>query len=287
MKRALLLFTFAAVTSISLVAAADPVALDYRAPDASCPDAGRFADEVAAKLGFVPWDDKASAHVSVRIQRTGTTFTGTYTNAGGGVSKVFAGATCAEVESTLAVSVAALLDENTIGSLYGTDLLTGEGAPEPAKPVDDGMIPVTFSSADGRRIDVSLNNEGGVGHASDGTTYSIDYLKGICTTPCTARFPRGRHYFLFDDPDSGTSSTSKFLLDEPTTITLKRHSRRGTRRTMLITGAVLTGVGIFGFTRGGGAGIVVGLSGTILGVPLMTTSLFLADSFDATTSRTP
>ena len=68
MKLALaMLFTFA----VSTTAAAEPVALDYQAHGDGCIDAGQFADEVAAKLGFVPWTTSAAATIYVRVRVSG------------------------------------------------------------------------------------------------------------------------------------------------------------------------------------------------------------------------
>src|SRR5215831_2631481 len=57
MKHSLL--AVALLAAAASPASADKFALDYRATDPSCIDAGRFADEVSAKLGFVPWDPSA------------------------------------------------------------------------------------------------------------------------------------------------------------------------------------------------------------------------------------
>ena len=162
MKHSFFALTLLAMTASA--AAADSVALDYRASDASCIDAARFADEVSAKLGFVPFNTTASAKIRVRVEKDGNRFTGSVINVDG-TSKVVDGATCAAVTSSLAVTVAGAVDATALeGGIKAA-------APQPQQPAsNDNKIPVTFSADDGRRVDIALNTGGGVGAASNGMT---------------------------------------------------------------------------------------------------------------------
>jgi hypothetical protein len=277
-----LLSALVIVAAAASPGAADRIALDYRATDPSCIDAARFADEVSARLGFVPWNAAARAKVQVRVGRDGTQFTGTFVNSDGR-AKVIDGATCAQVTTSLAVTVAGALDTAPAGVLGS---LAGSSPPRPRRPApSDGKIPVTFASADGRRIDISLNIGGGVGSASNGQTVVANYFEGLCTSPCTARLPQGRHYLLFQDPDSASAGGDRFLIDEPTTITLHHKSRKGLRRGLFATGVALGAASIVGFMKGGTVGIVGGSLAASFGLSFMIGPAFVHDTF--TTTRTP
>ena len=268
-------FALIVVAALAAPAAADRIQLDYRADDPSCIDAERFADEVSAKLGFVPWDATASAKVRVRIDREGSQYTGSFLNSDGR-SKVIDGASCAQVTSSLAVTVAGALDKSEPTHLIGAL----------RAPAGDGKVPVKFVSADGRRIDVSLNVGGGVGTASTGATVVANYYEGLRTSPCTARLARGRHFLLFQDPDSSSAGGDRFMIDEPTTITLHHKSRKGLRRGLFATGVVLTGASVVGaFVIGGAGGAVLGGLGGGFGLGFMISPLFLHDTFTTTRSH--
>ncbi|MGN6108149.1 MAG: hypothetical protein ACTHU0_23780 [Kofleriaceae bacterium] len=274
------------VAAAATSAVADPIALDYRATDPSCIDAGQFADEVSAKLGFVPWDDTAPARIQVRVARAGSQFSGSFRNVDDRAKQVD-GASCAEVTSSLAVTVAAALDRAgsarvaLIGSLDASADVPPEAAP------DDGLIPVTIVSADGRRVDVSLNNRGAVATTTRSGAVFANYLDGLCTSPCTARLPRGRHYLVFHDPDSASSGGDRFLLDDPTTITLHHKSRKGLRRGMFAAGVAMAGAGLVALIGIDGAGPkILGGLGLSFGGALMLSPLYVQDTFTATT-RSP
>jgi hypothetical protein len=272
---------------VFVVAAAAPaaaehrIALDYKATHASCIDASRFADEVSAKLGFVPWDAAAPAKIRVRVEKDGAQFTGTFRNRDG-TSKIFDGVTCAQVTASLATTVAGAVDETS----YVTGGVIGGDVAKQAQPAPDGKIPVTFESADGRRIDISLNTGGGVGRASDGATMVANYYEGLCTSPCTTLLPQGRHFLLFQDPDSASAGGDRFLIDSPTTITLHHKSRKGARRGFFASGVAITGASIIGgILIGGAGGTLLASIGGGVGLGTMMMPLFMHDTF--TTTQAP
>jgi hypothetical protein len=277
------MFSLFVVVALASPALADDavVALDYRADDASCIDASRFADEVSAKLGFVPWNAAAPAKIKVRVEKDGGQFTGSVRNVDG-TAKMIDGPTCAAVTSKLAITVAGAMD-STGGKLVAAE--TPPPAPPPA--TDDGKFAVTFASTEGRRIDVSLNTGGGTGVASNGTAVVTNFYEGLCTTPCSARLPKGRQYLTFKDPDSRSFGGDAFLIDGPTKIALTHKSRSGARRGWFIGGLVVTGVGVGGFAALGTSlgGILLGTTGVSIGIPMMMLPLFINDTFTATTSQ--
>ena len=91
------------------VATAETIRLDYDAEGAGCPDGGRFRDEVAARLGRVPFDDAALTIVRVRIEPAGDGFAGTLEMPGSG-ARDFRDNQCAPLAETIASSLATQLD---------------------------------------------------------------------------------------------------------------------------------------------------------------------------------
>jgi hypothetical protein len=267
-----------ALVVLSRVAAAESFSLDYKANDPSCVDASRFADEVSAKLGFMPWD-KSSAAIKIRIERDGAQFTGTFRNVDGN-AKVLDGATCQDVIASLVVTVAAAVDRNPARAAKAPP------PPAAAPSIAAGLIPVIFRTTDGGRVDVSRNTGNGVGAASNGTTVYAAYFDTVCTSPCTAGLPNGRNYLQFTDPESGSIYGDGYLIDKPTQITLTHKSRHSTRMKTLLTGIVLTGLGATAFALGGDSalGIVGGSLGCAIGIPVMMLPLWIPDTFTATQS---
>jgi hypothetical protein len=269
-----------ALVVLSRVAAAESFSLDYKANDPSCVDASRFADEVSAKLGFMPWD-KSSAAIRVRIEKDGAQFTGTFRNVDGN-AKVLAGATCQDVTASLVVTVAAAVDRNP-----AREAKQSAPQPEAAPPsIAAGLIPVIFRTTDGGRVDITRNTSNGMGQASNGTTVYASYYDSVCTSPCTAGLPSGRNYLRFIDPDSQSVLGDGYVIDKPTQITLTHKSRHGTRMEALVTGIVLTGLGAAAFALAGDSalGIVGGSLGIAVGIPVMMLPLWIPDTFIATQS---
>jgi hypothetical protein len=273
-------FCLVVVASLASPALADSVALDYRASDASCVDASRFADEVSAKLGFVPWSAAAPAKIRVRVEKDGGQFTGSVLNTDGS-SKIIDGPTCTAVTSKLAITVAGAMDPAAFESTAKAPV----AAPAPAKPDADGKVAVSFASAEGRRVDIAMNTGGGAGVSSTGASVVTAFFETVCTTPCTTRLPPGRHYLSFVDPDSKAAAGEKFIIDAPTTITLHHKSTRGKRWAIFAAGVALTSVGAYGlFAMDGTTGIVTGTLGLCLGIPLMGAPIYLHDTFSTTRS---
>jgi hypothetical protein len=265
--------------SFSTLATAGTVTLDYRATDPSCIDAARFADEVSAKLGFVPWDPAAAPSVRVRVERDGDHFTGTLRTADGS-AKVIDGATCPEVTAGLAVTAAAALDRNAP--------VVRAAAPAPAlaaAAADDGKLPIKFTSSDGGHIDVSLNTGTAYGIASNGTQIAAASFSNLCTSPCTARLQSGRSYLLFTDPEAGAIGGDNFRFDQPTTITATHQSRHGLRRNLFIAGLAISAVSAYvldvGFSdvNGNATAITLGTIGLSVGLTALVLPLWVHDTF--------
>jgi len=272
MKHILVSFVIAAAAPAS----AAPFALDYRATDASCIDGSRFSDEVSAKLGFVPWDPVATAKIRVRVERDGAEFTGTFRNADGS-AKIVEGKTCAEVTASLVVTVATAVDSPP----KAQKAVAPAAAPAPAVHVGDGLIPVTFRSVEGSRVNISVQNGSGVAVASNGTSAAAAYFDNLCTSPCTGGLRQGRNYLAFSDPDTSSVGGGAFVIDRPTTITLQHKSRHGTRVGLVVGGAAASGVGALALSGGSTLGGSLLLSA---GLGVLVSALFVHDTFTTTQS---
>jgi hypothetical protein len=271
MKLISLLFVILAAAPAS----AAPVALDYRATDASCIDGTRFSDEVSAKLGFVPWNPIATAKIRVRVERDGEQFTGSFRNVDGG-AKIIEGKTCAEVTASLVMTVATAVDSEP-----RVQKVAAVAPPPQIVPLGGGMIPVTFRSVEGSRLNISVQKGSGIAVATNGTAAAAAYFDNLCTSPCTAGLPHGRSYLTFADPDTSSFGGGPFVIDRPTTITLQHKSRHSTRIAMLIGGGAATGLGLVALSSGSNGT----LGGTLLlsaGIGAMVATLYVHDTFTPT-----
>src|SRR5687767_5586632 len=88
------------------------IALDYHSKVKGCPTAERFADQVAAKLGFVPWDPQATTSIRVRITSDSGEVVGTIEQPDG-TSKVLRATTCPKLDEALVSAIAVALDRTT------------------------------------------------------------------------------------------------------------------------------------------------------------------------------
>ncbi|HEY3804916.1 MAG TPA: hypothetical protein VGL61_20030 [Kofleriaceae bacterium] len=275
------------LVSIVLVAAAasasaKPLGLDYRAADPSCIDGARFSDEVSAKLGFVPWDPQATDRIRIRVEREGEQFTGTFRNVDGS-AKVIDGKTCADVTSSLVVTVATAVDTSPKAPPRAA-VAPAPPAPPTVVHLDGGLIPVTFRAVDGRRLSISAQKASGYGVTSNGTGIAAAYFEDLCTSPCTAGLPNGRSYLTFADPDDSSFGGGKYLIDRPTTITLTHKSRHGVRMGLFIGGLAATGLGAFALTQSGLGPVLGGSLLLSTGITAMIATLWVHDTFEATQS---
>ncbi|HEY1547004.1 MAG TPA: hypothetical protein VGG28_04265 [Kofleriaceae bacterium] len=276
MKLLLVSIVIAAAAPVS----AAPFGLDYRAADPSCMDGARFSDEVSAKLGFVPWDPVATARIRVRVERDGEQFTGTFRNVDGS-AKIVEGKTCADVTASLVVTVATAVDATPRPAVKSAP------TPAPTQPVHltDGMIPVTFKSVEGRRLNISVQKASGYAVSTNGTGVAAAYFDNLCTSPCTAGLPQGRSYLSFADPDDSSFGGGPFLIDRPTTVTLTHKSNHATRVGLVIGGLAGTAVGVFALSEGGTGPIVGGSLLLSAGLAALLATFYVHDSF--TTIQSP
>ncbi len=280
MKLALaMLFTFA----VSTTAAADPVALDYQAHGDGCIDAGQFADEVAAKLGFVPWTTSAAATIYVRVDRDRDHYTGAFRNRDGS-SKIIDAASCSAVTDSLAMTVAIALD--------GRD----EHPPATVTPAPalaatpDNTLPVTFESADRSAIAIALRAGTEYGTTSKGVAVSGSYYTDLCTTPCTARVLLGERALAF--AGDGVRGHYELDVERPLTITATRKRRTTTRGAVFAAGLLSALGGATAIDRDsasfehGGATSALGTLAITVGVLAMILGPNIPDTYTYATAPT-
>ena len=167
----------------TLTALATTPTLDFSSPPA-CPDSDRFADEVSARVGHVPFQPGGEPMV-VRIA-DGSEFLGTVEWGGG--TKVVRGATCPEVFEGLVSAVAVLLDAPA-----------APAKPAPARGSDtSGKVSVSFVSSKPEVTIAVVDGRGsGVGTGAGGTVVtSAIFTRDLCVAPCTVEVEAGMHEFI-------------------------------------------------------------------------------------------
>ncbi len=152
------------------------VGLDYEA-DASCPDGGRFSDEVSARVGALAFQDSADSKAVIRIVALGKEYMGVMELSGG--EKTIRGSSCSEVFDGLVAATAVALDAPT-------------PAPAPVGPVSDKVRVNVHTSQD--RVTIAQINGRGVATGSAGsTTVTVEstYYTDLCEAPCSLEFEPG------------------------------------------------------------------------------------------------
>jgi hypothetical protein len=177
------------VTMMLAVASWAGPALDYVAFE-GCPDAGRFSDEVSARIGAQAFDTEQDTMV-VRLVEVSGEVVGTLEYGEG--SRMARGATCPEAFGELVVAAATLL-----------------GAPPQASSPE--MVRVTMEST---KPGVTVARITGHGTAvGTGGTAMATFYEDICIAPCTFELPRGMHEL--GTYGHGTRGIMrKFQLEEP------------------------------------------------------------------------
>jgi hypothetical protein len=132
-----LLLISALIAASGGAAFADTVRLDYAARGAGCFDAGRFSDEVAARLGTQPFDDTALSVVRVRIEPDANGFAGTV-EIQGAAPRQFHDGQCGALSETIASTLATRLDATRVAATSGAMAASQPAINDTATPVDAG-----------------------------------------------------------------------------------------------------------------------------------------------------
>jgi len=203
------------------------VALDYHSKVKGCPSSDRFADEVSAKLGFVPWDAQAQTAIRVRIAEDSGDFVGTLEQPDG-TSKVLRAATCAKLDEALVSAIAVALDRPaTNGAKPDERRLQTLERGDP-----DALVTVQLKSKDGRELEISRVLSSTMLYAANTSAAAVQFEK-LCTAPCTARLPQGTHTFLVHDVANNYTVSKDATVRVSSTLELDYTSRAETRRTSL------------------------------------------------------
>ncbi len=93
-------------------------------------------------------------------------------------------------------------------------LLTSGAMADPLEPESE-PVAVKFDAPHGDRIDVSMRDAYAISFSG------AVFMRNLCTTPCAVKVPKGRHFFVFNDPDTNAVSGGNYLLDAPSTISMR------------------------------------------------------------------
>lgn len=122
--------------------AARDARLRYAAP-AGCASSDGFAGEVAARLGYSPWNDRATQIIDVAISEAGTFVATLQTSAG---VRTMRADSCDVLTDALAAAVAVTLDRGALDGLAARPVLTVTTAPVAAPSVVVQAAPMAPTS---------------------------------------------------------------------------------------------------------------------------------------------
>lgn len=205
---------------------ADPVALDYHAKVDGCPTSERFGDEVAAKLGFVPWDPQAPAAVRIRIDADGDDLVATIEQPDGS-SKVLRAQTCAKLDEIVVSAVAVVLDK-----------APAPPAAPPEKPderrlrtldrpaTSNGVLTLNLRARSSRVLEISRV----AGSVASGYGSALS-LERICKLPCEAHLLPGNHSLLVRDVATDYTAIAEATIKVNSTLEIDYTSHDEDRRT--------------------------------------------------------
>jgi hypothetical protein len=261
-------------------ASAEPgVALDYHAKASGCPTADRFADEVAAKLGFVPWDPEALTAIRVRISEDSGDLVGTIEQPDG-TSKVLRAARCTALNEALVTALAVTLDRSAQAPAPERRLQTLERQVE--RDPESDVVTIRVRELASRPLQIDRVVATALLTRSSERATSVER---IChTTPCTARLARGSSMLLIRDVAHDTTVTADVDVGVSSSLVIDDASHadeRATRRRRMniggtlgfFVGAISTAVvvsrhgggarhllDLVGGWAGGGLGVLIGAS---------------------------
>ncbi len=205
---------------------ADPVALDYHAKIDGCPTSERFGDEVAAKLGFVPWEPQAPAAIRIRIDADGDDLVATLEQPDGS-SKVLRAATCPKLDEILVSAVAVVLDKTPAPPAAPPEKPDERRLRTLARPAtSSGPLTLNLHTRSNRVLEIS-RVEGSVASAY-GRAMSFER---ICKLPCEAHLLPGNHSLLVRDVATDYTATADATIKVNSTLEIDYTSHDEDRRT--------------------------------------------------------
>lgn len=263
---------------LSMAWASEAPALDYAAPE-GCPDAGRFADEVSARLGRLAFALDGQP-LTVRIADTGTEQLGTLEYAGG--TKLVRSASCQGAFDDLVASAAVLLEPELASASASASLVGSQPQPEKVRVSvalsDEGAEP---------RHDVLVARIVGRGVGSGaGVTVVSTYYEDICAVPCSFEIEPGFHEFstygkglapASDKFDVRGQELSLLYTPKPAAVVGGGITLASLGLSSVLVGAPLLAVGLGSsepeisgpLTTAGGITTIAGVAMTGLSIPLL------------------
>ncbi len=222
--------------------------LDYRAPT-ECPDAGRFADEVSARIGRAAFADGGEI-VRVRILRDEGELVGTM-EIPDGSTRVYRSAECADLIATIATSLAIELDDRRPAQAE-VDVLIGPPVSSDVRHTTDGgrvHVRVTSSQPDlGLHLVGEEQAYGSGGYAVDNDRF--------CIAPCEGELGRGAYHFaVASGPNEAIPLPGFLRIDADSELVLGYESHSSDRD-----------FGLAWMIGGALGGLALGLTGGVLGL---------------------
>jgi hypothetical protein len=227
----------------ALAAQAPRHELDYRAP-AECPDATRFSDEVAARVGY-PAFGAGGERVELRILRDESggevELIGTLTL--GELSRAFRDTDCTHLVGAMADVLAARLAANA-------------ASPAQSRAPMSGRVRIRVAAADGQRLTLHrvTGHETATIATSEGTAaYGVGtYTEPVCEAPCDAELNAGSYQFAVSGPGTAPlAAPDRFRLESNSELVVGYNDRSALRM-----------AGWFAMLLGGGGGLALSFVAT-------------------------
>ncbi len=189
--------------------------LDYEATAEGCPDAGRFADEVSSKLGFVPWNGQALSTLRIRIRAEGGELVGTL-ELPDGSSKILRDSTCAPLFSALATAASVALDSASAAAapVQNPAQITAPASRKATVHVGTSDGGLSVSIINSRMAMVGSNGVSAVG---------VSWTE-LCVAPCTFQLEPGRHEIAISGRGPVASRKLNIVADKDTYLTAEAGS---------------------------------------------------------------
>lgn len=224
-------------TALATTAHADPVALDYHAKVEGCPPSDRLADEVSARLGFVPWDAQAPVAVRIRISSDSGELVGTIEQPDG-ASKVLRAPTCPALHASIVSALAVVLDRQTGGLATASAARVGGAAPDAPErrlrkleppPARNALLTVHLRAKGSRSLEAHRMTQATSLYTAHGTVSAMSF-ENLCQIPCTAYLREGSHTLGIVDLATAASAAADASIKVNSTIEIDYTSRDQARR---------------------------------------------------------
>jgi hypothetical protein len=230
---------FVGLFSFAASAQTGPLALDYSAPK-GCLSEEQFRDEVAARLGSIPFAESGAPLVITIVAQNKGGFLGTLELQGR--ERVLRNADCPTLARDLAAALAVQLD-----------------APPPQTGVVGGVVSSPASSDTRNTVTLDVQAEDpsltlyvvrgqqlAYGSVGGYTAAAVGYnFESLCTAPCTLELePNDYHFAIGRGVNTPLPLKSRVRINEPSRLDLGYKSRKAVRIVGFVLGVVGSALGV-------------------------------------------